>query len=214
MSFDQKLRALAKALRSWRTTRIGNVRLQLAAARAVVYELDVAQESRQLSPGEIDLRRDLKVNILGLSSLVRTMARQRARTRSLREGDACTKYFHLQACHRRRKNYVFAITHNGQTFNEEEAKADLVFSYYNAILGTPFIRQHRINLSQLGILQLDLSDQAVPFSAEEVAMIVRETPADRAPGPDGFSGALFKAAREIVGPDVVRVFQVLWGVDF
>lgn len=92
------------------------------------------------------------------------MARQRARIRGLREGDACTKYFHLQACHRRRKNYLFAVTHNGQTFSEEEAKADIVFSYYNDLLGSAFVRQHRIDLSQLEILQLDLSEQVAPFS--------------------------------------------------
>ena len=43
---DQKILAVAKALRSWRATKIGNIRLQLAAARAVIYELDTAQETR------------------------------------------------------------------------------------------------------------------------------------------------------------------------
>jgi hypothetical protein len=152
-ALDQKLRALAKALRSWRATCVGNIRLQLAAARAIIYEFDVAQETRQLSHGEMELHRELKANVLGLASLSRTMARQRARTRHLQEGDACTKYFHLQACHRRRKNYLFAITHNGQTFSEEEAKAGIVYSFY-------------------------------------------------------------KAAWEVVRPDVLRVFHALWDVDF
>jgi hypothetical protein len=126
---------------------VGDIRLQLAAARAVILELDLAQETRALSTEERDLRRQLKGNVLGLSSLERTMARQRARTRHLREGDACTKYFHLQACHRRRKNYLFALSHDGHSFSEEEAKADIVFNYYNGLLGTPFTREHRIDLS-------------------------------------------------------------------
>lgn len=45
-------------------------------------------------------------------------------------------------------------------------------------------------------------------------MIVRETPSDRAPGPDGFSDAFFKAAWNIVGDDVVRVFHAFWDLDF
>lgn len=117
----------------------------------VIYELDTAQESRNLSTQEIDLRKELKHAVLGLASLSRSMARQRARVRHLAEGDACTRYFHLQACHRRRKNYLLAITHNGQTFTEEEAKADIVFSYYNDLLGTTFIRTQRIDLGQLGL---------------------------------------------------------------
>jgi hypothetical protein len=66
----------------------------------------------------------------------------------------------------------------------------------------------------LDIPQLNLSDQVAPFSAEEVARIVRESPADRAPGPVGFNGAFFKAAWEVVGLDVVRMFHALWEVDF
>lgn len=44
----------------------------------------------------------------------------------------------LPRCHRRRKNYFFAITHDGQTFSEEEAKAGIVFDYYNDLLGKLF----------------------------------------------------------------------------
>jgi hypothetical protein len=168
----------------------GNVRLQ----RAVIYEFDVAEETRPLLPGELELRRELEANVLGLSSLARSMPRQRARTRGLQEGDACTKYFHLRACHRRRKNYLFTVSYDGQTFSEQDAKADIVFSYYNGLLGSAFTRQHRIDLSQLDIPQLGLS--------ELVARIVRESPADRAPGPDGFNRAFF-----------VRVFHVLWELD-
>jgi hypothetical protein len=160
----------------------------------IIYEFDVAQETWQLLQGELELHRELKANVLGLASLARTMARQRAPTCHLREGDACTKYFHFQACHHRWKNYLFAITHNDQTFSEEDAKAGIVYSYYNDLLGKAFSRLHYIDLGQLALPWLDLSDQITPFTAEEVAMIVQETPADRAPGPDGFSGAFYKAA--------------------
>jgi len=83
------------SLKSWSAVNIRSVRLQLAAARTIIYELDVAQESRALSAEELELRRDLKANILGLSSLARTIARQRARHRFLEEGDANTRFFHL-----------------------------------------------------------------------------------------------------------------------
>jgi hypothetical protein len=109
---------------------------------------------------------------------------------------------------------MFAINHNRQTFTEEEAKAGIVYSYYNELLGKVFHRQHRIDLAQLDLPQLDLSELVIPFTAEEVERIVREMPADRSSGPDGFNGALYKAAWEIVGPDEVRVFHALWDMDF
>lgn len=213
-TMDSKLRTLARALRSWHATCVGDIRLHLAAAQVVIYELDLAQDSRTLSADELELRRDLKANSLGLASLERTMARQRARTRNLREGDACTKYFHLQAGHRRCKNFLLAISHHGQTFTEEEAKASVVFDFYNSLLGLPFQRQHRLDLDQLGLPRLDLHELVAPFSAEEVEHTVRQTPSDQAPGPDGFSGAFFKSAWAVVGSDVVHVFQAFWELDF
>lgn len=89
-----------------------------------------------------------------------------------------------------------------------------MFSYYNDLLSKAFSRQHRIDLAPLDLPRLDLSDQVTPFTAEEVARIVWETQADRAPGPDGFSGAFYKAAWEVISPDVVRVFHALWDMDF
>jgi hypothetical protein len=142
------------------------------------------------------------------------MARQRAKTRQLREGDACTRYFHLQACHRHRKNYPFAINHNRHTFTEEEAKVEIVFSYYDDLLGTPFARAHRLDLSLIGLPTLDLSDQVVPFSMDEIIAVVKETPSERALGPDGLSGAFYKATWSTVGPDIVRAFQAPWDLDF
>lgn len=73
---DQKLRAVSRALTSWRATRVGSIRLRLAAVRAAIYELDTAEEVRPLSTNEMQLWRELQQAVLGLASLHRTMARQ------------------------------------------------------------------------------------------------------------------------------------------
>lgn len=192
-ALDHKLRYVALALKSWNAAKVGSIRLQLAVARMVIRELNIAQEHRLLSDSEIELRRELKANTLGLASLNRNMARQRARSRFLRKGDTSTRFFLLQAYHRHRKNYLAAVHHNGQLFTKEDAKSDLVHDYYYNILGKPFIREHTIDLSQLQLPRLDLSDQAVSFTLDEVARIVRESPSDRAPGPDGFSAGFFQS---------------------
>jgi hypothetical protein len=60
--------------------------------------LDVAQEKRQLSAGELWLRKTFKLSLLGFSSLERTIARQRSKLRWLKEGDANTHLFHSKTC--------------------------------------------------------------------------------------------------------------------
>jgi hypothetical protein len=157
-------------------------------ARMVVGQLDIAQESRALSDDELEMRRELKRMILGLALLSRTIARQRSCIRFLREGDANTKFFHLQACHRKRKSYIPSFEHAGSMFTEEEAKADAIYDYFNNILGTYFLHTRNINLAQIGLPQLDLGMLASAFTVEEVWAVTKEILNDRAPGPGGFTG--------------------------
>jgi hypothetical protein len=183
-------------------------------ARELIAQLDKAQESRQLTEHETQLRAELKKKCLGLALLSRTIARSRSRIRFLAEGDANTKFFHLQACHRSRKNCIPNLVHDGRCFSAEEEKQDLIFDYYNSILGTPFGRQHTINLDGL-LPQLDLNGIDACFPEEEVweAIKVKDTPSNRAPGPDGFTAAFYKAAWPIIKADVMNAFNALWSLD-
>lgn len=211
---DAKLRTTACSLKGWAASKVGSVRLQLAMARVVILELDVAQESRALSPMELALRSDLKVMTLGLASLARTIVRQKSRCRFLSEGDAKTRFFHLQNCHRWRKNYLHSFPHEGVLFSTDEAKSEAVFDYFNGVFGSRFQRSHSIDLERLDLPRLDLSDLAAEFTDDEITRAVMETPADRAPGPDGFTGRFFWAAWPVIKADVCAVFRALWAQDW
>jgi hypothetical protein len=98
---DALFRNAAQSLQAWGQKRYGNIKLQIAMANIIIFRLDVAQERRSLTLGELWLRRTLKLTVLGLASLERTMARQRSRIKWLKEGDANTKLFHIVANGRR-----------------------------------------------------------------------------------------------------------------
>jgi len=149
---------------------------------------------------------------LGLASLSRTIARHRSRIRFLGEGDANTKFFHLQACHRNKKNRIANLQSEGVWFSAEEAKRDLIYDYYKNILGKPFQRQHSLHLADL-LPQLDLTGIDVCFTEEEVWETISELPADRAPGPDGFPRAFYKAAWPIIKHDILAAFHAIWSLD-
>ena len=53
---DHKLRATTKGLQKWSDKWIGNVKLQIGIAMGVIFRLEKAMDSRDLSPQEVRLR--------------------------------------------------------------------------------------------------------------------------------------------------------------
>jgi hypothetical protein len=63
---------------------VGSVRDQILIANEVIFHLKAAQDLRPLSNAEAQLRCAFKLRLLGLASLERTIARQRARVAAIR----------------------------------------------------------------------------------------------------------------------------------
>uniref|UniRef100_A0A453NMC7 Uncharacterized protein n=1 Tax=Aegilops tauschii subsp. strangulata TaxID=200361 RepID=A0A453NMC7_AEGTS len=108
-----RLQATARMLTSWSAKSTGCIRDKMTISHELISRFDKAQEDRVLSPPEDWLRKQLKIAYLGLASLERTIARQRARITTLKDGDANTAFFHRQCSYRRQKNHIHALTANG-----------------------------------------------------------------------------------------------------
>jgi hypothetical protein len=104
-----KLSRTAKALKKWQRERVGILNQQIALAKEVIWQLDVAEESRTLSTEERHLRRRLKSSYLGLLSLQKIKLRQRARLTWIKTTDANNKLFHIRANGRRRKLHIQSL---------------------------------------------------------------------------------------------------------
>jgi hypothetical protein len=176
-------------------------------ARALVHWLDAAQDHRTLTAAEADLRKRTKMTCLGLAALERTMARQRSRVRHLADSDANTAYFHLIARGKKRRQFIPSLSIAGHTISDHEAMERGMFDHFAGVFGSAFDSGTTINFHAIGIEPLPLDDLDADISTEEVWAAIREMPADRAPGPDGFTGQFYKSAWHIVGSDVMAVIQ-------
>lgn len=165
---DQKLKATAKSLKKWSDRWIGNVKLQIAIALEVILRLDKAMDNRELTEQERDLRKVLKRKLLGLSSLERSIARQRSRILYLKEGDGNTRLFHQSACHRQRRNMMSTLTNNTSIATGHDEIASMVDAYYTNLLGVPLERPYSINLDILQLPSLDNTQLEVEFTVNEV----------------------------------------------
>jgi len=189
------------------------VKLQLAIAKELVYRFDCAQERRTLAPHELALRRKAKLCSLGLASLQRSIVRQRSRITFLAEGDANTKFFHLQACHRSRKNFISKICVNDLELVQEEEKADAFYNHFDSILGAPGDIFAKVNFDSLQLPTVQDTSLDHCFSELEVWQTILEIPVDKAPGPDGFTGLFYRIAWLVIKTDIMRAFHALWSLD-
>ena len=146
---DEFFRRTARELQSWSAKQVGHIKTQLLVAREVILRLEQEQDRRQLSELEADLRKELKQQCLGLASLERTIARQRARVRELREGDANTRYFHLKARDRHRRKFIVNLRNGDEIAFAHDEKADVLHKYFSSIMGREEIREASINLDSL-----------------------------------------------------------------
>lgn len=192
---------------------MGNVKLQMEMARELIGKFDNAEEVRQLSLQERYFHRELKKKYLALSSLERTMARQRSRITWLQEGDANTRFFHRQAAFRRRKNFVQQLELDGQVATSPSEKADLAHDFYSSLLGTVCHRSHSLDLSFLQPRGNQLAGLEGSFSEEEAWEAIRQCPGDKAPGPDGFTGLFYSSCWAIIKEDIMAALDQLFRMD-
>jgi endonuclease/exonuclease/phosphatase family metal-dependent hydrolase len=208
-----KLSRVAKNLKKWKRGKIGNTRLQLAIAKEIILQLELAQESRTLTAEELDLRRRLKIRSTGLAVIEKSRMRQRSRLTYIHCGDANTKLFHLKANAHRRKNYIQCLqSQDGIVFSQHE-KEKMADDYFSEHLGTAATRTMTIDWQALGYETRDLQHLELPFSYDEIRRTVFSMPSDKAPGPDGYTSAFFKACWDTIGNDLTAALNCLYQLN-
>jgi hypothetical protein len=185
----------------------------MLVGQEIILRLDAAQEDRHLSVPERELRSCLKARQVGLAVINRIKARQRARIKWLRLGDANTKYFHSRAAHRKQKNRIQSLATEDMIATSPIEIEEVVFEHMSNIVGTTLPCTQRFNWSQLGLPVPDLSELDAPFSLEELKTAVFDTPSDKAPGPDGFSAGFFKTSYNVVKDDLLRALNKFYDLN-
>ncbi|XP_071676910.1 uncharacterized protein [Lolium perenne] len=204
---NHKLKSTVFGLRSWSKGFFSDCKLQLLMALDVILQLDVAQESRTLFREERWLRANLKRRVKSLTALERSRKRQASRISYLREGEANTKFFHRRVNARKRKNHILGLKHNLGWAVTHEDKDNLIFDQFSQALGRPPPRQLDFNWEALNPTAHLLEDLGLPFSEAEIKEDVDDMHADKAPGPDDFSIAIFRSCWDIMKDDLMKTIN-------
>jgi hypothetical protein len=198
-----KLKNTSRDLAKWSRGLFSNTKVLLHVALLVILQLEIAQENRILSPDERELRAGLKRRVISLAILERARKRQSARISNIKEGDANTMFFHLRVNTERRKNHIHRIKNNGGWVTDHQQKEEILHNHFSLVMGHGACRSRDLKWDNLNLGNMSFDGIDDPFLEEEVPKAISQMPSDKAPDPDGFTGAFFKKCWGTIKVDVM-----------
>jgi hypothetical protein len=199
-------------LKAWSKEIISDAKKLFFMAQEVILRLNIAQENRDLTAAELRLRAKLKKRILGLAVIERARCKQASRLSYIKLGDANTKFFHRKVNARRRKNHIQRLRHDhGWAINHDD-KASVIQDHFSNFMGHPPPQQRDINWEELHLSSHDLSGLDATFTEEEIKHAIHQMPLDKAPGPDGYTGAFFRSYWDIIKVDVINAANTFYSL--
>ncbi|XP_071680036.1 uncharacterized protein [Lolium perenne] len=210
---QQKLSRISGSLESWGRDTFGSVQREvrsLTQRLAVLRDVPLRQE---LSDEEVQVTRRL----IELYNREELMWRQRSRVQWLSEGDKNTRFFHLRASQRKKKNKISRLTRlDGTMTVEEDEMAYMTRTFYEQLYQTEGISNLGEVIDVIPVKVTSVMNDCLlkPFKEEEVKNALFQMFPTKAPGPDGFPAHFFQTHWELCGEEVTSaVIRVLKGED-
>jgi hypothetical protein len=143
------------------------------------------------------LRYHLEDQVTSFDQIEEEYWRQRSRVQWLREGDACTTFFHAIVNGRRRKCYIPRLLTDLGEVSEQKDIQDHVYSFYRELMGAPgepraFLLSRNLWPDAARISGEENSELERTFTTEELDAVLASMKTDSAPGPDGFPVSFYK----------------------
>jgi hypothetical protein len=167
--------------------------------------MDRLEENRSLYLQVRNFRLIIKRHVIRLLKCQKEYWRKRYTVRWTKFGDENTSFFHTAATERFRLNTITTLdTQDGRTVFAHSEKAALIWEEYRNRLGCSTQPQMHFTLQQL-VQERDLQSIVEPFTKQDIDMIVKTMPVDKAPGPDGFNGLFINKCWHIIKNDIYDV---------
>lgn len=202
-----RLKNVRYSLKQW-SKKLSNLNILINNCNKVIFYLDCIEEVRNLWVYEWNFRNLIKAQIAQLLRYKNMYWKKRYIVNRIKFGDECTKFFHAMATIPYRKDTISQLQNDsGQMIMDHEGNAALLWTAYKNRMAVTNYPQMLFDLQDLIQMDIDLSDLVVPFTKEEIDRIVKITPPDKAPGPDGFNGMFFKKCWPLIKGDFYKLCE-------
>nr|CAD1817237.1 unnamed protein product [Ananas comosus var. bracteatus] len=198
---QRRLRNMAYSLRKWASSHRLNLQARVAESINMLSKLQELPINHPNRDGE-------GTSITQLEDLMFKQElywAQRAKDNWICNGDRNTKYFHMKATMRNRKNMITSLKNDaGKTVTDRVELQHLIDGHFEAFYTTPhtcdrsdsswnIIKQHTPKISQV-----EANNMSAASNMTELREALFSMKPDKSPGPDGFSARFFQANWDLV----------------
>jgi hypothetical protein len=202
-----KFKLLRHALKKWHLS-LSKLKINIQNCNKVIFLLDSLEEQRPLFISEFNFRNIVKLHLENLLLIECNYWRKRCTMRWVKVGDDNTKFFHAMATQRYRRNCISMLTaDDGRQVSGHDEMAGVLWASYKERLGLSKGINMQFDLTRLIKKVSGLDDISLPFLLEEMELVLKQMPANKAPGPDGFNGLFLKKCWLIVKDDFVALVK-------
>jgi hypothetical protein len=189
-----KSKNLRRVLKDWQKN-LSSLKLAIANVKLTISFLLFIEEFKDLTILEWNFKSLLEEKLTSLLHQQHINWRQRGSIKWTKLGDASTKFFHANATIKYRRNLITTLKDSSsQLITDHNDKVDLIWHSFKERLGVSSFTGITFNLSDLIQSNHDLSSFVTHFSKEEIDLVVKSLPSDKAPSPDGFNTDFIKGA--------------------
>jgi mannosylglycoprotein endo-beta-mannosidase len=127
--WQSKIHRLRQHLRGWASNIAGSYKKEKKTLLALLHNLDKKAKKDMLTDQEINLKHYLKERLVSLLREEELKWSERAKVKTLLEGDANTKFFHLVANGKHRKQHIYRL-------EDDHGLKRHITNYYKNLFGT------------------------------------------------------------------------------
>jgi ribonuclease HI/exonuclease III len=205
---QQRLKNFKQSLKYWNKNSFGNI---LQSIKDIENKLEGIQKTFISGARTVELMQEeeqLQIQLEERRKQEEILWKQKSRVQWLKEGEKNTKFFHRAMMHRRHINKITHLEDSQGNLTREHSKIEEeLLKYYQDLLTEPQLdRTAAIRRVTKHIPALVTPEQNAaltrPITQEEVAQVVKDMSAGKAPGPDGFTVDFFHHCWDLVKKDV------------
>ncbi|KAJ9691309.1 hypothetical protein PVL29_013479 [Vitis rotundifolia] len=206
--FMRRLQFVKAKLKEWNKASFEELNERKKSILNDLVIFDAIEQEGGLTPDLLVQRALRKGELEELILREETFWRQKARVKWVKEGDCNSKFFHKVANGRRNRKFIKVLENErGVVLNKAESITEEILLYFEKLYASPVGEPWGVEgLNRSPISEESVSRLDSPFTEEEISKAVFQLDRDKAPGPDGFTIAVFQDCWDVIKEDLVRVF--------